>query len=121
MGRGSSQPRRHRMRKPARCESALAWVASGAPVGVKAYARRYGVDRYTAREDLLAVGYRFPPGDNRWSVRPPGVPKKRKPVEPPDVDLDWIYVGDQRMFVVGYTSGGAPFGYVEGLDDREDD
>ncbi len=121
MGRGSSQPRRHRMRKAVRRESARAWIASGAVVSVKAYARRYGVDRYTAREDLLAVGYRFPPGDNRWSVRPPAVPKKRKPVESLDIDLDWVYVGDQRMFVVGYTSGGAPFGYVEGLDDTEGD
>ena len=28
---------------------------------------------------------------------------------------DWVYFGDYRMFVVGYTPGGAPYGTVEGL------
>lgn len=28
-------------------------------------------------------------------------------------DSDWVLVADQWMFVVGYTSGGAPFGSVE--------
>jgi hypothetical protein len=31
---------------------------------------------------------------------------------------DWVLVGDRRMFVVGYTSGGAPFGCFE--DELED-
>jgi len=26
---------------------------------------------------------------------------------------EWIRVGDRRMFVVGYTPGGAPFGSYE--------
>lgn len=26
---------------------------------------------------------------------------------------DWVWVGDRRMFVVGYTPGGAPFGCCE--------
>ena len=42
------QPRRHRMRRQARRESSRAWIASGAAVTIKTYARRYGVDRYTA-------------------------------------------------------------------------
>jgi hypothetical protein len=33
-------------------------------------------------------------------------------------DPDWVQVGDQRMFVVGYTAGGAPFGVWE--DELED-
>jgi hypothetical protein len=28
-------------------------------------------------------------------------------------DPDWAWVGDRRMFVVGYTPGGAPFGCFE--------
>ena len=31
---------------------------------------------------------------------------------------DWEWVGDRRMFVMGYTSGGAPFGCYE--DEFED-
>ena len=31
---------------------------------------------------------------------------------------EWVWVGDRRMFVVGYTPGGAPFGCFEDeLDD----
>jgi len=51
-------------------EWAEAWLASGAQVTVTMYAKRYGVDRYTAREDLEAIGFVFAPGDTRWSVRP---------------------------------------------------
>jgi len=40
MAKKSARPRRHRMRQQARRESARAWVASGAPVSVKAFARR---------------------------------------------------------------------------------
>jgi hypothetical protein len=31
---------------------------------------------------------------------------------------EWVWVGDRRMFVVGYTPGGAPFGCFE--DEFED-
>jgi hypothetical protein len=63
------------MRKAARRESAKAWLGSGVRVSVKKYAKRYGVDRYTAREDLEAIGFVFAPGDTRWSVRPEPVPR----------------------------------------------
>ena len=62
MAKSSAQPRRYRMRQHARRESARAWVASGAPVSVKAFARRYGVDCYTAYADLIAIGFRVGPG-----------------------------------------------------------
>jgi hypothetical protein len=29
---------------------------------------------------------------------------------------EWIIIGDQRMFVVGYAPGGAPYGYVEEIE-----
>ena len=44
------------MRRRARRESSRAWIASGATVTIKTYARRYGVDWYTAYEDLTAIG-----------------------------------------------------------------
>jgi hypothetical protein len=38
---------------------------------------------------------------------------------------DWVTYGDTRIFVVGYTSGGAPYGWIEGVDgaslDEDDD
>jgi hypothetical protein len=36
------------------------WIASDAVVTIKTYARRYGVDRYTAHEDLTAIGFPLP-------------------------------------------------------------
>jgi hypothetical protein len=120
MARRSAQPRRHRMRQQARRESARAWVASGAPVSVKALARRYGVDRYTAREDLVAIGFALAPGDTRWAVRPVPTPKRPR-TAPADLGKDWIWIGDQRMFVVGYTPGGAPYGWVDDSHDGAED
>ena len=112
------------MRQQARRESARAWVASGAPVSVKAFARRFGVDCYTAYADLIAIGFRLGPGDNRWAVRPTSAPK-HPPAEPAaspaDCDEGWVWIGDQRVFVVGYTPGGAPYGWIDksiGADDR---
>jgi hypothetical protein len=117
------------MRQQARRESARAWVASGAPASVKAFARRYGVDGYTAYADLIAIGVRLAPGDNRWAVRPAPAPK-RPPAEPADFPADlpadfdegWVWIGDQPMFVVGYTPGGAPYGWIDtssgGAEDR---
>ena len=62
------QPRRHRMRRQARRESSRAWIASGAAVTIKTYARRYGVDRYTAYEDLTAIGFPLPDSARRWGA-----------------------------------------------------
>ena len=53
------------MRRQARRESSRAWIASGATVTIKTYARRYGVDRYTAYEDLTAIGFPLPDGPVR--------------------------------------------------------
>lgn len=105
------------MRKQARRDSARQWIRSGARVTIKTYARWYHVDRYTAYDDLLAIGFPLTSRDAHWAVRPHPVPKP-PPAEPDDPD--WIWLGDQRMFVVGYTPGGAPFGYIEGVDELAD-
>jgi hypothetical protein len=57
------------MRTQARRESSRAWIASGAAVTIKTYARRYGVDRYTACQDLTAIG--FPAAGLRPAVGAP--------------------------------------------------
>ena len=93
-----------------------------AQVSVKAYSKRYGVDRYTAYDDLLAIGYALGPDDVLWAARPrSGAPKRRTDPDAdmhPDAEMEWVRYGDEIMFVVGHTAGGAPFGYVPGLDDR---
>jgi hypothetical protein len=110
------QPRRHRMRRQARRESSRAWIASGATITVKTYARRYGVDRYTAYEDLAAIGFPLPDSARRWAHRPP--PQPRPPARRALLGDDWIVIDGRPYFVVGYTSGGAPYGiYLDEMDD----
>jgi hypothetical protein len=55
------------------------------------------------------------PGDRRYAVRPssPGRVRRRQPPQPVQETPDLIGWGGQLIFVVGYTSGGAPYGPSE--------
>ena len=106
------------MRRQARRESSRAWIASGATVTIKTYARRYGVDRYTAHEDLTAIGFPLPDSAQRWDHRP--FPQPRRSATPRALlDDGWIMIDGRPYFVAGYTSGGAPYGIY--LDETHDD
>jgi hypothetical protein len=107
------------MRKEARRESCRGWIASGAAVTIKTYARRYGVDRYTAYEDLTAIGFPLPDSAQRWAHRPPPQLRPRRSAIPRVFpDNDWITMDGRPYFVVGYTPGGAPYGiYLDEMDD----
>jgi hypothetical protein len=107
------------MRKAARRDSAKAWIGSGAVVSVKAYAKRYGVDKYTAYEDLVAVGFPLGERDAHWAQRPPPLPRRREEVATEPIE-GWIPYCGEYMYVVGYTPGGAPFGYVGDIHDFDD-
>jgi hypothetical protein len=81
------------MGRQARRESARAWIASGAAVAIKTYARRYGVDRYTACEDLTAIGFPLPDSARRWAHRPPPQPRPRRSTIPRALpDGNWIMI-----------------------------
>src|SRR4030088_2651266 len=104
------QPRRHRMRKRQRRDSARDWIHSGARVTVKTYAKRFGVDMYTAYDDLTAIGFPLSASAEQWARRPPSTAKE---LADDDGDEGWIRLDGRRFFVVGYTSGGAPYGVFE--------
>jgi len=55
------------------------------------------------------------PGDRRYAVRPPPPARvrRRQPSQPVQETSGMIEWGGRRMFVVGYTSGGAPYGLGE--------
>ena len=108
------------MRRQARRESSRAWIASGATVTIKTYARRYGVDRYTAHEDLTAIGFPLPDSAQRWEHRPFPQPRPRRSATPRALlDDGWIMIDGRPYFVAGYTPGGAPYGIY--LDETDDD
>jgi hypothetical protein len=69
------------------------------------------------------VAVRYHRSMPRRRNRRSGTPKRaRRSVDNFDAgqfdNLEWVWVGDRRMFVVGYTPGGAPFGCFE--DELED-
>lgn len=75
--------------------------------------RRYGVDRYTAYDDLTAVGFSLGMSAEQWARRPAPVPSSDAD-EPVEVDDDmWTVLDGRKSFVVGYTPGGAPYGVFE--------
>ena len=67
------------MRRRARLDFARSWLDSGADVTLRTYARRHGVDRYTAYDELTMLGVTLPAKDEQWSVRPPPLPNRTKP------------------------------------------
>jgi len=79
------------------------------------YAARYGVDRYTAHQEMVMLEVPIAPGDRRYAVRPPPPARvrRRQPPQPVQETSGMIEWGGRRMFVVGYTSGGAPYGLGE--------
>jgi hypothetical protein len=100
------------MRQQQRRNSAREWVRSGAVVSVKSYAKRYGVDRYTAYEDLTAIGFELPTSAQQWAKRPPATPRRRRAEHHTDpvYDESLIMLDGRLFYIAGYTSGGAPYG-----------
>jgi hypothetical protein len=97
------------MRRRQRRDSAREWIRSGTAVTVNAYAKRYGVDRYTAYDDLIALGCELPISAQQWAKRPPTTLRRPGGHHDHLVDDEWWIMLDGRMFfVAGYTSGGAP-------------
>lgn len=98
------------MRQQQRRDSACEWIRSGAAVTVKAYANRYGVDRYTACDDLTALGFALHDTARQWAQRPPATPRRVVDRHPEPVDDRWTTIDARTFFVVGYTPGGVPYG-----------
>jgi hypothetical protein len=95
------------MHRQARRESSRAWIASGATVTIKTYTRRYGVDRYTAYEDLTAIGFPLPDPAQRWARRPPPQPRPRRSATPRALlDDDWIMIDGRPYFIAGTPRAG---------------
>ena len=109
------------MRRQARRESSRAWIASGAAGTIKTCARCYGVDRYTACQDLTATGFPLPDSARRWAHRPPPQPRPPHLVTSRALpDDDWIMMDGRPYFVAGHTPGGVPYGiYLEEISDLD--
>jgi len=112
------QSRQQRIRR--RRDSAWGWIRSGAKVTVHSYAKRFGVDRYTAYDDLTALGVTLPASARRWAQRPASNPRRAASGDDGPVDNSWIMLDGRRFFVAGFTFGGMPYGIFEdGIDQLE--
>jgi hypothetical protein len=105
------QSRQQRIRR--RRDSAREWIRSGARVTVHGYAKRFGVDRYTAYDDLTTLGLTLPASARRWAQRPSSSPRHVASGGDGLVDNSWIMLNGRQFFVAGFTSGGMPYGIFE--------
>jgi hypothetical protein len=101
------------MRKQQRRNLAREWISSGATITTKSYAKRYGVDRYTAYDDLTALGVTLPVSAQQWAQRPPSTSRPAARHDAGAVDNSWIMLDGRLFFVAGFTPGGAPYGIYE--------
>ena len=109
-------PRRKRRKRPQRLESAKSWLETyeGNKV-VKAYRKRYGVDFECAFTELEMLGVPVDPDYKERvleSVAAQAAAKRRIKAERKEEQerLLGIESDDRFAFIVGYTSGGAPYG-----------
>ncbi|MBL7552253.1 hypothetical protein I6A60_30975 [Frankia sp. AgB1.9] len=80
---------------------------------MNSYAKRYGVDRHTAYDDLTALGFALPDSSRQWAQRPPAIRRGHAENGGDQVDDEWWTILNGRVFfVVGRTSGGAPYGVI---------
>jgi hypothetical protein len=114
-GKAGSTPRRKRMNRPARLQSARHWLAtfSGTKI-VEAYARCFGVDLECAARELRLLGVDLDPRSLealRMRLRDRGGRRKdagaARDAIPEGYGGEW---DDDFAYIAGFTSGGAPFG-----------
>jgi hypothetical protein len=109
-------PRRKRMKRPQRLESAKSWLETyeGHKV-VKAYRARYGVDFECAFTELEMLGVPIDPAYKErvlQSVAAQAAAAQRQKAEQraEQERQAGIESDEQFAFIAGYTSGGAPYG-----------
>ncbi len=105
-------PRRKRMKRPQRLESAKSWLETyeGNKV-VKAYRKRYGIDFECVFTELEMLGVPIDPDYKEHVLQSVAAQRRKKAERKAEQErlLD-IESDDRFAFIVGYTSGGAPYG-----------
>ena len=125
----SNTARRKSFKRDQRLQSAKSWLPTYEGKNVfRGYRKRYGVDWPTALRELELRGVEVTPAYREQvlrTVREQAEAKKRKRLEKA-AELESMLGIEQDeyfAFIVGYTSGGAPYGITweewEKLDDSE--
>ena len=116
----SLPPRRKRMKRAGRLQSAKKWLASfeGNNV-VRGYAKWFGVDLLCAAKELQLLGVEV---DATYLERLRVTFQNRRRKKPKELDesaSDFGHSNEHFSFIAGYTSGGMPYG-VPWSDDELD-
>lgn len=126
----SNVSRRKRLKREQRLESAKSWLPTYEGKNVfRGYRKRYGVDWPTALRELEMLGVEVSPAYREQvlrTVQEQAEAKKRKRLERA-AELEsalGIEQDDYFAYIIGYTSGGAPYGITweewEALDSEPD-
>lgn len=105
-------PKRKRMSRRCRLNSAKKWVVSCKAKNIaKAYRKWYGVDYQCAFTELEMIGVKIDPQYKQQvlnSVESQRINKLKKKQEK---EVDWFEDSDENFaYIAGYTSGGVPYG-----------
>lgn len=109
-------PRHKRMRRPARLDSARHWLLSYSGKNlVRSYRKRYGVDWLCAVRELRMLGAEVDPqyvAQLEVTLEQRRLERQRRKQQPAAEGLSEMLVNsdDTFAYIVGYTSGGAPYG-----------
>lgn len=125
----SNVPRRKRLKREQRLESAKSWLPTYEGKNIfRGYRKRYGVDWPTALRELEMLGVEVDPAYREQvlrTVQEQAEARNRKRLEKA-AELEsalGIEQDDYFAYIIGYTSGGAPYGITweewEALDDAE--
>jgi len=128
MNRKRKTPKRKRLKKQARLISATSWIKeyNGKNI-IAGYAKWFGVDKICAINELKMIGVVIPENLDRQvieSVKGRIIQKRKirekKKIENDNVSL--VESDENFAYIVGYTSGGAPYGLTyEEFDMTEED
>lgn len=118
--KGKLGPKRKRMKREARLQSAKAWLKDydGKHV-IKSYSKWFGVDSICAMDELEILGLRFSGKQkkklndaNENKIRQKQLSKARRLQKKHELEMEEYFEG--FGFIAGYTEGGAPFGLTQG-------
>jgi len=127
----SNTPRRKRLKKDQRLQSAKNWLPTCKGKNVfRGYRKRYGVDWPTALRELELLGVEVDPAYREQvlrTVQEQAKAKKRRQLEKA-AEIESVLQIEQDehfAFIVGYTPGGAPYGITweewEAMEDEDDE
>ena len=111
-----NSPRRYRFNRKQRLQSARSWVSTYEGENIaKAYRKHYGIDWITAFIELEMLGIKIDPKYAEKvleSVRGQTEARKRKRLLKSKDEEQTLedYQDENFAYIVGYTSGGVPYG-----------